>query len=120
MNLFTNPADRAAFIYGQPMAPCPRCGSYEMKPQIPVRLAVSHDATPRDVLAAYVRSSAAGPLVVEGPAYYQCGSCWHKGPAVDCTGRTSDDCRNDAQLNKEMKRLWNGQGAVDADGGVRP
>ena len=109
MNPFANPEDRAAFIHGQRMEPCPKCGSYEMEPQIPVRLAVSPAATPREALVAYVRSSAAGPLVVEGPAYYQCGSCGHKGPAVDCTGRTSDDCRRDPILYSKMKALWNGQ-----------
>lgn len=31
------------------------------------------------------------------------------GPAVDCTGRTSEDCRADRALNAEMKRLWNTQ-----------
>ena len=35
--------------------------------------------------------------------------CGHKGPAVDCTGRTSEDCCADKALNAEMKRLWNAQ-----------
>lgn len=44
---------------------------------------------------------------------YMCWDCCHKGPAVDCTGRTSEDCRSDRALNAEMKRLWNSQ-----EGGV--
>ena len=109
MNWLNDPAARAAFIHGQRMDPCPKCGSYEMQPQIPVRLAISDQATPREVLATYVRSATAGPLVVEGPAYFQCGSCWHKGPSIDCTGRTSEDCRKDAKLYAQLKALWNGQ-----------
>jgi len=46
---------------------------------------------------------------VQGPAYYACWDCFHKGPAVDCTGRTSEDCRADRALNAEMQRLWNAQ-----------
>ena len=46
---------------------------------------------------------------LEGPCYYACFACGHKGPAVDCTGRTSEDARQDRALNAEMKRLWNTQ-----------
>jgi len=110
MNWLNDPKTRAAFIHGQPMEPCPKCGGYDMQPQIPVRLSVPDSATPREVLTVYFQSAAAGPAAaVEGPAYFQCGSCWHKGPAVDCTGRTSDDCRKDARLYAQMKALWNGQ-----------
>ena len=38
-----------------------------------------------------------------------CCCCGHKGPSVDCSGRTSEDCRQDRTLNAEMKRLWNEQ-----------
>lgn len=33
-----DPAKRAEWVYGQPMAACPKCGSYNMKPQIPIAL----------------------------------------------------------------------------------
>ncbi len=38
-----------------------------------------------------------------------CWDCKHNGPAVDCTGRTSEDARQDRALNTKMKRLWNEQ-----------
>jgi len=46
-----------------------------------------------------------------------CWGCGHKGPSVDCTGRTSEDCRADRALNAEMKRLWNMQTPNDKHGG---
>jgi len=105
----TDPAARAAWVYGQPMAPCPACGSYNMKPQIPIALAMTGDEIPLQVLAKWACATRAGATPLQGPAYYACGDCGHKGPAVDCTGRTSEDCYQDRALNVEMKRLWNSQ-----------
>ena len=63
-----DPAERAEWVYGQPMAPCPKCGSYDMKPQIPIALGtagvetmpklVAGDVAPHDLkeLAAYLRN----------------------------------------------------------------
>ena len=102
-----NPAERAEWIYGQPMTPCPACGSYNMKPQMPVKIGLADDDTAMQALGKLARAMKSGTVVLEGPCYYACGDCGHKGPSVDCTGRTSEECRGDRFLNDEMKRLWN-------------
>ena len=104
-----DPASRAAWVYGQPMAPCPACGSYKMKPQMPIQMALTGDETVPQALGKWARATKAGATPLEGLCYYMCWDCGHKGPAVDCTGRTSEDCRQDRALNAEMKRLWNEQ-----------
>jgi hypothetical protein len=45
----------------------------------------------------------------KGSSKYSRYRITYVGPAVDCTGRTSEDCRADRALNAEMKRLWNTQ-----------
>jgi len=104
-----DPAKRAEWVYGQPMAPCPKCGSYNMKPQIPIAMETTGDETAPQLVGKWARATKAGATPLQGPAYYACWDCFHKGPAVDCTGRTSEECRADRALNAEMKRLWNAQ-----------
>jgi len=105
------PKQNAEFIYGQPMEPCPACGSYNMKPQMPIKLSAGSDLkSAKALLGEWARAQKPDGTPLEGPAYYMCFDCFHKAPAVDCTGRTSEACRADANLNSEMKRLWNGQG----------
>ena len=107
-----DPAKRAEFIHGQRMEPCPSCGSYKMMAQVPIVLDTNGSESAKQTLAKWVRATKSGATPVEGPAYYVCEDCGHKGPAVDCTGRTSEDCRSDPKLASEMKRLWNSQGRV--------
>lgn len=104
-----NPAKRAEWIYGQPMRPCPTCGSYSMKPQMPIAMEATGAETVPQLVGKWARATKAGATQLEGPCYYACFDCGHKGPAVDCTGRTSEDARQDRELNAEMKRLWNSQ-----------
>lgn len=104
-----DPASRAAWVYGQPMAPCPKCGSYEMKPQMPIKIELTGEETTPQFLGKWARAVKSGATQLKGPCYYMCFGCGHKGPAVDCTGRTSEDARQDRALNTEMKRLWNEQ-----------
>jgi hypothetical protein len=80
-----------------------------MKPQMPIKLVVEGKETTRDLLGKWARATSGGATPLLGPCYYVCWDCGHKGPAVDCTGRTSEDARKDAALNAEMKRLWNSQ-----------
>lgn len=125
-----DPAARAAWVYGQPMNPCPKCGGYNMKPQTPIVMDVTGSESPQQLLGKYARATKAGATPLEGPCYYQCWDCWHKGPAVDCTGRTSEAVRADRAVNAEMKRLWNSQAphnaklsggaAVRLDDGLEP
>lgn len=106
---FKDPASRAAWVYGQPMAPCPKCGSYNMMPAMPIKLDVSGSETVPQLVGKWARATKAGATPLAGQAYYYCTDCYHKGPAVDCTGRTSEEARQDRALNTEMKRLWNEQ-----------
>ena len=85
-----DPAKRAEWVYGQPMAPCPKCGSYNMKPQIPIAMETTGDETAPQLVGKWARATKAGHTPLQGPAYYACWDCFHKGPAVDCTGRTSE------------------------------
>lgn len=107
-----DPASRAAWVYGQPMAPCPKCGSYEMKPQMPIKIDLTGEETTPQLLGKWARAVKSGATQLKGPCYYMCFRCGHKGPAVDCAGRTSEDARRDRALNTEMKRLWNDQQAT--------
>jgi hypothetical protein len=114
LNMLKDPAKRAEWVYGQPMAPCPACGSYNMKPQMPIALETTGDETMPQLVGKWARATKAGATPLQGPAYYACWDCFHKGPAVDCTGRTSEECRADRALNAEMKRLWNTQAPTKA------
>ena len=109
MNMMNDPAKRAEWVYGQPMEPCPKCGSYNMKPQMPIAIKTRGDETVPQLVGEWARATKAGATPLEGPCYYMCRDCGHKAPAVDCAGRTSEDCRQDRALNAEMKRLWNEQ-----------
>ena len=109
LSVMKDPAKRAEWVYGQPMEPCPACGSYNMKPQMPISMATTGDETMPQLLDKWAHTTKAGTTPLEGPCYYACFACGHKGPAVDCTGRTSEDARQDRALNAEMKRLWNTQ-----------
>ena len=109
LNMLKDPAKHAEWVYGQPMAPCPACGGYNMKPQIPIAMPTTGKETIPEIVGKYARFVKAGATPLQGPAYYGCWDCGHKGPAVDCTGRTSEDCRADRALNAEMKHLWNTQ-----------
>ena len=107
-----DPAKRAEWVYGQPMQPCPACGSYNMKPQMPIQLDATSTTTTTSsdmllFMARWARATQAGVTALEGMCYYVCWDCKHRGPAVDCTGRTSEDCRQDPALNAQMKQLWN-------------
>jgi len=93
LNMLKDPAKRAEWVYGQPMAPCPKCGSYNMKPQIPIAMETSGAETMPQLVGKWARATKAGSTPLQGPAYYCCWDCHHKGPAVDCTGRTSEECR---------------------------
>lgn len=108
-----DPAKRAEWVYGQPMAPCPKCGSYNMKPQMPIRIDLEGCESAPRLAGKWARAVKAGATPLEGQAYYICWDCQHRGPSVDVSGRTSEDASKDRALNTEMKRLWNLQ-----DGGA--
>jgi hypothetical protein len=80
-----------------------------MRAQMPIKIDLTGGETVPQLLGKWARATKAGATPLEGPCYFVCWACFHKGPAVDCTGRTSEDARQDRALNAEMKRLWNTQ-----------
>lgn len=99
----------AAWIHGQPMKPCPKCGSFNLMAQTPIRMEEPANDSARALLAAWARAKKGGATPLEGPVYMMCRICFHKGPSVDCTGRTSEDVGKDPKVASEIKRLWNEQ-----------
>lgn len=110
--------ERAAFIFGQDMEPCPRCGSYHIGYSTPIKMA--EPITPQDgarqILGKWARATQSGHTPLEGPVRLVCRECGHQGPALDCTGRTSEDVGCDPAVAAEVKRLWNTQGGKVAPG----
>jgi hypothetical protein len=80
-----------------------------MKPQMPIQIELHGDETTRQLIGKWARATRAGETPLEGPVYFMCWGCFHKGPAVDCAGRTREDAGQDRALNAEIKRLWNSQ-----------
>lgn len=113
------PAERCEFVFGQPMQPCPKCGSYRLTYQTPIKLAEPLPDKPdaKALLRAWARAHREGSPMLEGPVYIACQECWHHGPALDCSGRTSDDVSHDVAVASEVKRLWNEAAMVAAEGG---
>lgn len=91
------------------MKPCPKCGGYNIKSQTPIEMHISGADSPRQVLGKWARTVKAGHTPLQGPVYIMCFDCLHKGPAMDCTGRTSEEVGQDKQVFKTIKRLWNEQ-----------
>ena len=89
------PAARAEWIYGQPMAPCPACGSYNMKPQMPVKIGLAGDDTAMQAFGKLARAMKSGPVVLEGfrPETKHKGyGFWHLiSEAPDQRNRNEDD-----------------------------
>ena len=53
-DIIKDPAKRAEWLYGQPMTPCPACGSYDMKPQMPIQIkGVTGNETARELIGKY-------------------------------------------------------------------
>lgn len=101
----------AEFVFSQEMEPCPKCNSYDMMYQTPIKIPeeIPKDVTPKQLLGIWVRATKKGETPLEGPSYMMCRNCGHKGPSVDCTGRTSEDVTSDPIVAKKIKELWNNQ-----------
>lgn len=106
-------ADRAKLIYGQDMKPCPKCGSFHFQYQTPIKMKTTGKEMARQLLGKYARATKAGAIVLEGPVFIMCFECGHKGPAMDCSGRTSEDVGKDRYVSDTVKRLWNNQSNVE-------
>jgi hypothetical protein len=104
--------ERCALIFGEEMKSCPKCGSYELRTQTPIKLETEDaDFTdPRRLIGKWAKAHKGGKSpMLEGHVFLMCFDCGHKGPAVDCTGRTSADVGKDKVVYAEIKRLWNDQ-----------
>jgi hypothetical protein len=102
---------RTEFVFKCEMKPCPECGHYKMRYQTPIVMAEEIEAGDgaRQILRKYARSVKSGATKLQGPVFLMCWSCGHKGPAMDCSGRTSEDVGKDPAVATEVKRLWNSQ-----------
>ena len=112
-DIIKNPAKRAEFVFGQPMQPCPKCGGYNLRSQTPIDCHILPTDTAKELLGKWARATKDGATRLEGPVFIMCGDCRHKGPAVDCSGRTREEVGQDPLVSAEMKRLWNEQSSND-------
>jgi hypothetical protein len=99
----------AKLIYGDYMTPCVKCGSWDFCPQTPIEIKeeIPKNFTPKQLLGIWARARREGKTPLKGPCFFMCKTCGHKGPAVDCSGLTSEFVRKDPKIYAEMKRLWN-------------
>jgi len=109
--------NRCAFIFGQDMEPCPKCGSYNLKHQTPIKIDQPLPDDMAGIVAAWARARKVGKTLLEGPCYLCCFDCFHKGPAMDCSGRTAEGVGKCPTAAREIKRLWNEQEAFGKAGG---
>lgn len=105
----TYTAATARMIFGQEMKPCPNCGGYQLKYQTPIRIDLKPEDGAKQILGKWARAIRAGATELQGPCYLMCWDCRHKGPSLDCTGRTSEDVGKDPKVATEVKHLWNTQ-----------
>ena len=111
MNPFRDPAARAKFVFGQPMKPCPKCGSYSLIHQTPIKMAepITAADSAKQAVGKWAREMLRGDPEMEGPVFIMCRECFHKGPAVDCTGMTREQVGQSSKIAADVKRLWNEQ-----------
>ena len=100
-------AKQAEFIFGQPMKPCPKCGSYSLAYRTPIVLDTDDDS-PKTILGRLAKALKQGP-VLEGPVYMICCDCLHRGPAIDCSHMTYDEMMKSEDVVKKVKAAWNCQ-----------
>lgn len=118
-DVLKDPAKRAEWVYGQPMKPCPRCYSYNMKWQTPIRMeSIGDGDAAADIVQKWARATRDGLTPLEGPVYLHCADCLHRGPALDCSGMTREEVGRDRHVAAEVKRLWNSQAPYCHRGGV--
>lgn len=109
-------AQTCEMIFGQKMKPCPNCGSFNIGWQTPIKMneAITKEDDARSILGKYARSIKGGNTPLEGPVFLWCKDCRHKGPSMDCSGRTSESVGQDKEVAKEVKRLWNSEVNIKA------
>lgn len=109
-------AKRAAFVFGQPMKPCPKCGSYHFMHQTPIAMEepILATDTAKSLLGKWARAQK-GRLgedtPMKGTVFIMCLDCGHEGPTVACHGMTRGEVGRNRVIADEVKRLWNEQAA---------
>ena len=85
-----------------------------MFPQTPIVMKepILPTDTAKQLLGKWARSVKGGNTPLEGPVFLMCRECGHRGPSVDCSGRTSESVMKDARVASEIKRLWNEQASA--------
>ena len=103
--------NRTKIVFGQDMKECPNCGSYHFKFQTPIKMETPIEATdsPKQMVKKWAKEMLKEDVYMEGPVFIMCFDCGHKGPSVDCSGRTLYDVGKDAKLSSDVKMLWNNQ-----------
>jgi len=103
--------ERAAFIFGEAMRPCPKCDGFQLGYSMPIQMKepIEPGDDAKKILGKWARSVKDGPTMLEGPVRIVCRECGHRGPHIVCYGRTAEDVGKDAEVAKELKRLWNNQ-----------
>lgn len=97
-------------MFGQDMRACPTCGGYHLQYQTPIKM--EDPITDSDDAKTMVKKWAKSYMKderLEGPVFIMCFECGHKGPSVDCAGRSRDDVGQDKNLADTIKSLWNNQ-----------
>jgi hypothetical protein len=94
------------------LIPCPKCNSRNIKPQTPIKIPKDTEFdinNPKKLLGQYAKIIKIGETQLEGPVYFMCFDCFHKGPLLDCSGKTSEEVGQDPIIYQKMKDLWNEQ-----------
>lgn len=94
--------------YGKP---CPKCGSWDIVAQTPIKVDIDDNdlKNPKKLIGKWAKEVNRTGGILAGPCYLMCKNCGHKGPSVNCEGRTSTDVGRDPIVFSEMKRLWREQ-----------
>ena len=89
------------------LKPCPRCGSKDIKPRMPIKAYLRYD----EILKIFTKGNTSmfENHLLEGPCYFMCFNCAHKGPSIDYSDRTASDVNQNKEIYEEMKELWNNQ-----------
>ncbi len=96
-------------VFGEEMIPCPKCGSWNLGYQSPIKTQIEATDSAEDVLKKYFSETKSGKTPLQGPVFIWCWECFHKGPALDCTGRTSEEVNSDREVARKVRSLWNEQ-----------
>lgn len=116
LSIIRDPRARCEWVFGSPMNPCPKCQGYNLIYQTPIKMdtPISESDGPRQILGKFAKQmkremDGTAPLMLEGPVYVMCRDCGHRGPTMDCSGRTRADVGQDKQVARTIKSLWNSQ-----------